>query len=185
MGEVRNAKGSASGSRQTNDGWWRRARPAVAFTLLSALGILAATVILRALLCEFVPDTKLSAFTAAVSTDTVAQIVPAIVVAIFVFAVGTAFVVAQVVPPARGTRAVAVLRGKRLYGTIAPAPILLLGSAVLTTKLWWTVELAMVLLIASVFYTLGSLIAMMGILIDATDPRVFRRRLSKKAKQAS
>ena len=42
---------------------------------------------------------------------TVAQIVPAIVVAIFVFAVGTAFVVAQVVPPARGTRATSTLQG--------------------------------------------------------------------------
>jgi hypothetical protein len=60
---------------------------------------------------------------------TTAQVVPAIVVAIFVFAVGTLFVVAQVVPPARGTRAVTALRRRHRIWTISPAVVLAPGSA--------------------------------------------------------
>jgi hypothetical protein len=71
-----------------------------------------------------------------IDAKTVAQIVPSIVVAIFVFAVGTAFVMVQIVPPARGTRAPTTLQGRRMLWTIAPAPGLIIGSvlAVLVDK---------------------------------------------------
>jgi hypothetical protein len=65
----------------------------------------------------------------AIKAETVAQIVPSIVVAIFVFAVGTAFVMVQIVPPARGTRAATTLQGRRIFWTIAPAPGLIIGSS--------------------------------------------------------
>jgi hypothetical protein len=125
------------------------------------------------------------------NTDLVAQIVPAIVVAIFVFAVGTAFVVAQVVPPARGTRAVAVLQGRRLIGTISPTLALLLGSAyVVTGSLPNTVlpgerEAAAVVLVGALFYTGYALVALTSVLVDATDPAQFKHFLLKKARRAT
>lgn len=108
---------------------------------------------------------------------TVAQIVPAIVIAIFVFAVGVAFVIAQVVPPARGTRAVETLRGRRLRRSVTPAPALILGSVVLVFGPPFASELSGALLIGSFVYTAVSLIYMLSILIDATDPAEFKALL--------
>ena len=117
---------------------------------------------------------------------TVAQIVPAVVVAIFVFAVGTAFVVAQVVPPARGTRATSTLQGGRMAYSVAPAPALILGSvlAVLIPDRWAGAT-SVAILLGAFLYLLVSLWAMMNILFDATDPRRFKKLLLRKARRAT
>ena len=114
---------------------------------------------------------------------TVAQIVPAIVIAIFVFAVGVAFVIAQVVPPARGTRAVETLRGRRLRRSVTPAPALILGSVILVFGPPFASELSGALLIGSFIYTAVSLIYMLSILIDATDPAEFKALLMNSARR--
>ena len=115
-----------------------------------------------------------------ISVDLVAQIVPATVIAIFVFAVGVAFVVAQVVPPARGTRADGALRDLRLTLTISPAPAFILGSAFLVST-GEIKELAASLLLGAVLYIAGSVISMLSILDDATDPSQFRALLVARA----
>jgi hypothetical protein len=120
-----------------------------------------------------------------VDTGLVGQIVPAVVVAIFVFAVGTAFVVAQVVPAARGTRAVGVLRGKRLVRTISPTPALLAGSAYIVTDSPFRQEVAVAVLAGALVYTAVSLVALISVLVDATDPVQFKDTLLKKAKDAT
>lgn len=120
-----------------------------------------------------------------IQPELVAQIVPAIVVAIFVFAVGTAFVIAQVVPAARGTRAVGALQGKRLNRTMAPTLALLLGAGLVVLKTPVQQGTAMVVLVGALFYTLDSLIALTRVLIDATDPTQFKLTLLKKAEGAN
>ena len=91
------------------------------------------------------------------SLQTVVQVVPAIVVAIFVFAVGTQFVVAQVVPTARGTRAVEVLRDRHLAWTLAPALALTpLSALVLVLDQRWAWPLGSALLVGAVAYLLIS-----------------------------
>ena len=114
-----------------------------------------------------------------------AQIVLNIVVAIFVFAVGTAFVVAQVVPPARGTRATSTLQGAdgilrracsgvdlRFHPRCAYS--LPMGRCDLGGYLVRRLPLSLV-----------SLWAMMNILFDATDPRRFKKPLLRKARRAT
>jgi hypothetical protein len=116
---------------------------------------------------------------------TVAQVVPAVVVAIFVFAVGTQFVVAQVVPQARGTRAVEVLRERHLHWTLSPALALTPLSAlvlVLTPQLAW--PLAAALLIGAAAYLLISTWFLLGILGEATDPSRFADLLAELQSQA-
>ncbi|MGC5225391.1 hypothetical protein ACPW96_22740 [Micromonospora sp. DT81.3] len=103
--------------------------------------------------------------------QTVVQVVPAIVIAIFVFAAGTLFVVAQVVPPARGTRAVDVLRERHLAWTISPAlaltPLTIL-VLVLETRFAW--PLAIALLLGAFAYLLLSTGYLLSILGEATSP---------------
>jgi hypothetical protein len=106
--------------------------------------------------------------------ETAVQVVPAIVVAIFVFAAGTSFVVAQVVPQSRGTRAVEVLRSRHLAWTIAPALAL---TPLTVLVLWFEQEgawsLAAALLIGSVAYLLVSTGCLLSILAEATNPQRF------------
>jgi hypothetical protein len=124
-------------------------------------------------------STELSA-----TAEAIGQVVPAIVIAVFVFGVGTAFVVAQVVPPARGTRAVDFLQGRRFNLTIVPALALVAGSALLLAlENDDTIEresLALTLLAGSVAYVLASTASLLSIYRDATDPRAFRRLILKK-----
>jgi hypothetical protein len=119
------------------------------------------------------------------NAETVAQIVPSVVVAIFVFAVGTAFVVAQIVPPARGTRATATLQGRRMFWTIGPAPALIIGSVLAVLgrgRLAGAISVA--ILIGAIAYLLVALAVMLTLLLDATDPSRFRALLLKKADRA-
>ena len=110
----------------------------------------------------------------------------AVVVAIFVFAVGTAFVVAQVVPPARGTRATSTLGRGRMQYTVAPAPALILGSVlVVLIPYRWAGATSVAILLGAFLYLLVSLWAMMNILFDATDPRRFKKPLLCKARRAT
>jgi hypothetical protein len=134
---------------------------------MSGLAIVA---VLLALLSGYIGSplptfTSLAAWLEKINAEIVSQIVPSIVVAIFVFAVGTAFVVAQIVPPARGTRAATTLQGRRMFWTIAPAPGLIIGSvlAVLVDenkKLAGVISLAILLgAIVYLLVALGSMLA--------------------------
>ena len=115
---------------------------------------------------------------------TVAQIVLAIVVAIFVFAVGTAFVVAQVVPPARGTRATSTLQGAD--GTRrACSGVDLRFRPRSAYSYRWAGATSVAILLGAFLYLLVSLWAMMNILFDATDPRRFKKLLLRKARRAT
>jgi hypothetical protein len=118
---------------------------------------------------------------AAIDVGSVAEMVPAIVIAIFVFAVGVAFVIAQVVPPTRGTRAVDSLRGRRLRSSVSPAPALIAGSVILPFAPPFSRDLSVLLLIGSFVYTALSLVYMLSILIDATDPAEFKALLMRSA----
>ena len=119
-----------------------------------------------------------------VSVEAIGQVVPAIVIAVFVFGVGTAFVVAQVVPPARGARAVDFLQGRRFGLTITPALALVAGSALLLglpeDRYDDREALAFALLVGSVVYVVGATAALLSIYRDATDPRMFRRLVARK-----
>jgi hypothetical protein len=113
--------------------------------------------------------------------QTIVQVVPAIVVAIFVFAVGTLFVVAQVVPQARGTRAVEVLRNRHLGWTISPAlaltPLTILALVLDPAQAW---ALALVLLVGAVVYLLASTGFLLSILGEATNPILFAAVLARR-----
>lgn len=121
---------------------------------------------------------------AGIDVGDVSQLVAAIVIAIFVFAVGVAFVVAQVVPPARGARAVAALRGKRSERSVSPAPALILGAAFLVLGPPLQHELAVVVLLGAVAYTAISVVFLLSILTDATDPEQFKAKLLNDADSA-
>jgi hypothetical protein len=117
--------------------------------------------------------------------QTAVQVVPAIVIAIFVFAVGTLFVVAQVVPIARGTRAVAFLRKQNLGWTISPALALApLSGLVLLLKGDWAQELAVALLLGSIVYLFASTACLLAILGEATDPDLFGNLLRRRYRSA-
>jgi hypothetical protein len=119
------------------------------------------------------------------SLDTVAQVVPAIVVAIFVFAVGSLFVVAQVVPPARGTRAVELLRGRFLSWTLSPALALTpLAASLLVLEPSKAKPLASALLLGSVVYLFASTACLLAVLGEATDPTHFGALLSSRHRSA-
>lgn len=118
----------------------------------------------------------------------VGQAVPAIVIAMFVFGVGTAFVVAQVVPPTRGTRAVRVVQGWRFGSTISPALTLLAASGVLLTEPSAdhldARSFAITLMAGSVVYVLWTTAALLSIYGDATNPESFRRLLEDECSSA-
>lgn len=114
------------------------------------------------------------------------QVVPAIVIAIFVFAVGTLFVVAQFVPPVRGTRAVEVLRKRHVAWTIPPALVLAPASAlVLLLKKELASILASGVLLGTVVYLLASTACLLNILREATDPDAFSELMERMHERAT
>ncbi|WP_147381589.1 hypothetical protein [Nocardioides immobilis] len=116
---------------------------------------------------------------------TIVEVVPAVVVAIFVFAAGTSFVVAQVVPPARGTRAVELLRARHVEWTIAPALALMpLSALVVVIEGALAVPLASALLVGSVVYLLVATWCLLGILGEATDPHHYAKLVLRKHNSA-
>ena len=116
----------------------------------------------------------------------VVQVVPAVVIAIFVFAAGTSFVVAQVVPQARGTRAVEMLRGRHVAWTISPALALTpLSTLVLVLPPAPAESLALALLLGSLFYLLFSTACLLAILREATDPVTFGGLLQRQIQETA
>ena len=121
------------------------------------------------------------------AVQTAVQVVPAVVVAIFVFAVGTLFVVAQVVPQPRGTRAVEVLRTRHLMWTISPALALTPLSALLLVMEpddRMTSALATALVIGATLYLFASTACLLAILGEATDPILFAALLRRRQRNA-
>jgi hypothetical protein len=147
--------------------------------VLAAIGLVALTVVLRYwtgarvwLLAEH-PE----------GIDTIAQVVPATVVAVFVFALGAVFVIAQIVIPSRGTRSVSeLLRYVRMRLVLAVGVGLLVGSLFVTTGghgdlNQWRAALAAALLIASGLYILLATAFLAWSLVGQISPRSFKERL--------
>lgn len=141
--------------RRLDTAAWRRIERAVgnlilflAFALLLAglSGVLARTGV-RA---ELVKDGN--------GVQTVAQVVPATVVAIFVFALGAVFVIAQIVVPSRGSRTITVLlQDWRLRIVLVFGLALLAGALLLSGRSGdgngaWRGDLAAGLVAATVIY---------------------------------
>ena len=141
--------------RRLDTAAWRRIERAVgnlilfaAFVLLLAglSGVLARTGV-RA---ELVKDGN--------GVQTVAQVVPATVVAIFVFALGAVFVIAQIVVPSRGSRTITVLlQDWRLRIVLVFGLALLAGALLLSGRSGdgngaWRGDLAAGLVAATVIY---------------------------------
>lgn len=171
------SKAASAGSRTRG-----RLALLVAFTLWTMATV--AIAVLVDWLSETHPKSRLGRWFEAPGSqglDTIVQVVPAVVIAIFVFAAGTSFVVAQVVPPARGTRAVQLLRARHLGLTIAPALALTpLSALVVVLKPTCAAPLASALLIGSVAYLFVATWCLLGILGEATDPVHYSRLLRSK-----
>jgi hypothetical protein len=119
----------------------------------------------------------------AAGIDTVAQVVPATVVAVFVFALGAVFVIAQLVIPSRGTRSVSVvLRYVRMRLVLTASVVLLIGSLLVTTGgggdlNQWRAALAAALLVASGLYIVLATAFLAWTLVGQLSPRLFKERL--------
>ena len=120
---------------------------------------------------------------------TIAQVIPATVVAIFVFALGTTFVMAQIVVPSRGSRSIGELfKYSRVQAVLVGGLILLGGSLVITlgtrgtggTKdpTPWSLALATVLVAATVLYLLAATCLIVWTFVDQLSPRRFKDRLT-------
>ena len=127
---------------------------------------------------------------AAEDVNTTLEVVPAIVIAVLIFGVGITFVVAQVVPAARGTRAAGRLTGMRVDLTVSPAIGLLGGATILLLShnvssrpdAWWRIgaeEMAVVLAGATLLYVVSATASLAQIYRDATDPDAFRKLLTR------
>ncbi|MFC7724920.1 hypothetical protein ACFQW6_07370 [Nocardioides sp. GCM10028917] len=121
-------------------------------------------------------------------TTSAIEIVPAIVIAVLLFGVGITFVVAQVVPSARGTRAAALLTDVRVDLTIGPAIGLLIGVALLLIfhnvphqGHWWWIDapaMTLVLTFLTLVYVVVATVSLAAIYRDATNPEEFRVRVT-------
>jgi hypothetical protein len=118
---------------------------------------------------------------------TVAQVVPATVVAVFVFALGAVFVVAQILIPSRGARSISVLlRYVRTRLVLAAGVVLLVGSLLIVPGgppehlEHWRAELAAALLVAAGLYIVAATLFLAWTLQGQISPRTFKDRLVKK-----
>ena len=117
--------------------------------------------------------------------QTIVEVVPSIVIAIFVFAVGTLSRRRSSRPHARGTRAVEILRNRHLAWTISPAlaltPLTIIVLVVEPAHAW---PLAVALLLGAVAYLLISTGFLLGILGEATNPVLFAAVLANLVDEA-
>jgi hypothetical protein len=113
------------------------------------------------------------------SLQTVAQVVPATVVAIFVFALGAVFFIAQIVIPSRGSRAISVLlRFRRIRLVLAGGLALLVGSLLITANAPpWRAALAAALILATGVYVPAATGLIASALVAQTSPRTFTEQL--------
>jgi hypothetical protein len=115
---------------------------------------------------------------------TVAQVIPATVVAIFVFALGAIFVVAQIVIPGRGSRAIGELFSYTRARLVLVGGLVLLGGSLLivlgtASSARWRLELATVLVWATIIYLVAATGLIFWTFVDQISPRRFMERLTR------
>lgn len=156
-----------------------------------AVLITAATALLAALMWaarHFLPSSAPASGDDTQAIVLAGQVVPATVVAVFVFAIGAVFVIAQIIIPSRGARAASVLfRFLRTRLALAWGAILLLGSLVLAGSIFfdeagprdWQAGLAVALLVSSGLYLVLATWLLATVLAPQISPRAFAERLVK------
>jgi hypothetical protein len=120
--------------------------------------------------------------------STVAQVIPATVVAVFVFALGAVFVIAQMVIPARGSRSIGVLFSYARVQAVIVGGLVLLGGALLIATgappdlsiSDWRFELAAALLASTAGYIVVATILIVWTFLEQLSPRAFKDRLTKR-----
>jgi hypothetical protein len=126
--------------------------------------------------------------------NTIAQVIPATVVAIFVFALGATFVIAQIVVPSRGSRSIGELFSYRRVRWVLVGGLVLLGGSLLITlgpdgtdtsgpagtdtSPPWSLELATVLVAATILYIGVATCLIVWTFLDQLSPRLFKERLT-------
>jgi hypothetical protein len=177
---------------------WRLAGGYVVLTVLWCFGLWGLTQLAE---CDPAPADWYCP-TTATALGTVVQVVPATVVAIFVFALGAVFVIAQMVIPGRGSRSIGVLFSSARVQAIVVGGLVLLGGALLialgtppdqgdsavdgsapsivSARAAWRFQLATALLAATGVYIVGATILIVWIFLEQISPRAFKDRLTKR-----
>jgi hypothetical protein len=113
--------------------------------------------------------------------ETVAQVISATIVAMFIAVLGLGFIVAQLVAPARGSRAVTRHHeSRRLRAIVIVGLALLVASLLLSTAseaATWRLNAATALVIATVVYLFGATGAISALLRETIDPKRFSARV--------
>jgi hypothetical protein len=117
--------------------------------------------------------------------DTLLQVVPATVVAVFVFAVGAVFVMAQIIGPTLGSRAIeALLVRRRARACVIAGMVLLLACLALTALAHplelWEVSAASSLALATLAYVPFSIWCISSVLQGFVSPSAYSTLLSKR-----
>ena len=120
---------------------------------------------------------------------TLLQVVPATIVAVFVFAVGAIFIIVQIIGPALGSRAIeALLLRRRARACVIVGIILLLACMALTALALimqegapepWEALVGSVLAVASFFYVPLSIWCISTVFHDFVSPGAYSRLLSR------
>jgi hypothetical protein len=178
---------------------WRRSGSYAVLAVIWSLAIYGLTLLVGCDGSSTADDSVVSRLlcpTNATALGTVAQVVPAIVVAVFVFALGAVFVIAQIIIPSRGSRAIGVLFSYvRVQAVVVGGLVLLVGAlliAVGSTSPSGTepgagsraepalrFELAAALLAATGGYIVGATVLIVWTFRDQISPRAFKDRLRK------
>jgi len=114
---------------------------------------------------------------------TVAQAVPATIIAVFIFVLGLAFIIAQLVIPARGSRAVSTLTQNRQLRLVVIAGAVLLGAALLLGTVQpdgeddWRLDLATALVFATIGFVTYTAVVLATVLNQTINPDVFSSTL--------
>jgi hypothetical protein len=129
---------------------------------------------------------------------TMLQVIPATIVAVFVFAVGAIFVIAQIIGPTLGSRATELLLLRRRIRVCAIAGILILLADLLLTigaggtsnqdpsasfdLAWWAEMTGASLALASLCYIPVAILSIVSVLHMFVSPSAYSEMLSRKPK---
>jgi hypothetical protein len=139
------------------------------------------TIVSLVVLAGVLPS-RLTIEPAANDVGTIAQIVPATVVAIFVFGLGAVFVIAQMVVPSRGSRAIGVLFSDGRVQAVVTGGLVLLGASLVVAagETSWRADLAGGLLVATGMYIIIATGLIVWVFLEQISPRAFKDRLIKR-----
>jgi hypothetical protein len=125
----------------------------------------------------------------AAALQTVAQVIPATIVAVFIAVLGLGFIVAQLVAPVRGSRAVTGQHeSRRLRAVVIVGLALLVASLLLSTASESSdrrLSNATALIIATIVYLVGSTIIISTLLTETIDPKRFSDKIVDGARRCT